>query len=310
MNVANESKPAGSFWMTPSGITWGSFLLNVLLMNAKIIIGLLAGSQALVADGVHRASDFVTDIAVLAGLRMSKKPADGTHHYGHLRINTLAAMFVSGSLLGAAALIIYRAVNSLHGYIHGHATGTIQADLPFWLALCSVPMKEGMFRLTRYVGYRTANVSVIANAWHDRADAFASLAAAIGLGGVVLGGSKWQFLDALTAIVLGAFVLVVAFRIAASAANELIDRAPQAATLAKIEKALSETFGVRSFHAFRARELGGKVEMDVHVQVDPTLTVAAGHDIAREVRRRVREADSRVVAVIVHVEPFQEMTAP
>jgi cation diffusion facilitator family transporter len=289
--------------MTPGGITWGSFLLNVVLMNAKIVVGLLAHSQALVADGLHSASDFVTDIAVLTGLRMSKRPADPTHRYGHLRVNTLAALFVSGSLLGAAGLIVHNGILSLHNRLHGHEIKTVQADIPFWLAMCSVPLKEGMFRLTRYVGRKTANVSVIANAWHDRADAFASLAAAMGLGGVVLGGNKWQFLDAMTAIVLGAFVLVVALRIAASAANELIDRAPGAATLATIEKALSETAGVRSFHAFRARELGGKVEMDVHVQVDPELTVAAGHDIAWQVRQRVMQADERVVAVIVHVEP-------
>lgn len=298
-----KPRVTGSFWLTPGGITWGSFLLNVVLMNSKIVVGLLAHSQALVADGVHSASDFITDIAVLTGLRISRKPADGTHHYGHLRVNTLAALFVSGSLLGAAGLILYNAILSLHDHIHGQHIKAVQADIPFLLALCSVPLKEGMFRLTRYVGRKTANLSVIANAWHDRADAFASLATAAGLGGVVLGGDRWQFLDALTAIVLGAFVLVVALRIAAFAANELIDRAPGAATLATIEKALSETAGVRSFHAFRARELGGKVEMDVHVQVDPTLTVAAGHDIAREVRRRVVQADNRVVQVIVHVEP-------
>ncbi len=294
------------FWTTPAGVTWISVAVNILLSAAKIAVGVLCRSQALVADGLHSWSDLATDVPVLAGLRVANRPADDTHHYGHLRVNTLMGLIIGAILLGVGGVIAYNAINSLHTHIHGHEPAGVEAGLPFWVALASAPVKELLFRLMRAVGRKASNPSVIANAWHSRVDALAAAATAVGLGGVIIGGPTWGFLDPLTAIVLAAFIVVVAAKIMGSAASELIDRAPGKEVLANIEKALAETEGVRGFHAFRARKLGGKVEMDVHVQVDPELTVAAGHDIAAEVRRRVQQADRSVVQVIVHVEPAGE----
>jgi len=294
------------YWTTPSGVTWSSVVINVVLTAAKIVVGALCRSQALLADGVHSGSDLATDVPVLAALRVANRPADHTHHYGHLRVNTLASLIV-GAVLGAVAVMIaYGAISVMHKYVHNHPVPEVHPGLPFWVALASIPMKELLFQWMRWVGRKASNMAVVANAWHSRADAFAAVATCAGLGGVLIGGSSWRFLDPLTAIVLAAILVVVAVRITGQAASELIDRAPGQAVLANIQKALSETQGVRSFHAFRARQLGGKVEMDVHVQVDPNLTVAAGHDIAREVRRRVQQADSGVVQVIVHVEPAED----
>jgi cation diffusion facilitator family transporter len=292
-----------SWVMTPNGITWASVAINVTLTAAKIVVGVFCRSQALIADGVHSGSDLASDVPVLAALRLANRPADPTHPYGHLRVNTLASLVVGAMLAGAAGMIAYEAIRMLHNVVHRHPVPDINPGWPFWLALASVPMKEALFQVMRHVGRKASNMAVVVNAWHSRADAFAALAAAAGLGGVLLGGPHWRFLDPLTAMVLAAFLVVVSVRIMGQAASELIDRAPAQAVLDNIRRALAETEGVRSFHAFRARQLGGKVEMDVHVQVDPTLTVAAGHDIAREVRRRVKEADGSVVEVIVHVEP-------
>ncbi|MCJ7544642.1 MAG: cation diffusion facilitator family transporter, partial [Phycisphaerae bacterium] len=279
--------------------------INVTLTGAKILVGALCRSQALIADGVHSGSDLASDVPVLAALRVSGKPADRTHHYGHLRVNTLASLVVGAMLAGAAGMIAYEAIQLLHKYVHHHPVPQVQAGWPFWLALASAPIKELLFQVMRYVGRKASNMAVVVNAWHSRADAFAALAAAAGLGGVLVGGSNWRFLDPLTAIVLAAFLLVVSLRIMGEAASELIDRAPAQAVQDNIRRILAETEGVRSFHAFRARQLGGKVEMDVHVQVDPHLTVAAGHAIASRVRRRVQEADASIVQVIVHVEPAE-----
>jgi cation diffusion facilitator family transporter len=299
----SDATPSRSRWMSPQGITWVSLLVNSLLTGAKIVVGLICRSQALVADAIHSGSDLGTDVAVLAGLGVSARPADRTHHYGHQRVSTLVAMIVGAALAAVGVMIIYEAIQMLHMYIHGHPVSPVRPSGPFWVALASAPIKEVMFRLTRRVGRTVSDASVVANAWHHRTDAFAAVATALGLGGVAVGGPEWRFLDPLTAIVLAAFLLVVSFKIVGGAASELIDRAPAQAVLDNIQHALATTAGVRSFHAFRARQLGGKVEMDVHVQVDPALSVAAGHDIAAEVRRRVREADSSVVEVIVHVEP-------
>ncbi|HAU39300.1 MAG TPA: cation-efflux pump [Phycisphaerales bacterium] len=289
--------------LNPRSVTWLSVLVNTLLAAGKILAGVVFYSQTILADGLHSLSDLVTDIAVLAGLRVSDKPADDCHHYGHRRVSTLTSLFIGAALLAAAGYIAYNAINLFHDFIDNKSMPAVRPVLPLVMALLSIVSKEILFRVTRIVGQRVGDNSLIANAWHHRSDAFSSIAAAAGLAGVLIGGENWRFLDPLMAIVLSAFLVVVALQIMYSSASELIDRAPEAQLLATIEQAIRDTHGVRSHHAFRARRIGGKVDMDVHVQVDPNLTVHEGHDIASAVRDAVQRADANVVKVIVHVEP-------
>ncbi len=286
--------------LNPRNVTWLGLIVNALLAIAKVSIGLLCRSQTLFADGLHSASDIISDIAVLAGIRVSEKPADETHHYGHLRVTTLVTMFVGLSLSGAALWIAYNAISTLKD-----PDEVTIGTLPFWVALLSIPFKEGLFQVTRLVGRRTANMSLIANAWHHRSDAFTSLAAAAGLAGVAFGGPDWAFLDHLTAVVLSAFLFTMAVKIIYGAAAELIDQAPEENLLAAIGSLIEATDGVKDYHAVRARKVGGKVEMDLHIQVDRDITVQEGHDIATQVRRRVLDANPDVVEIIVHVEPCE-----
>ncbi len=287
-------------YLTPRSVTWGSIVVNALMTAAKITAGFLSGSHAIFADGLHSASDMATDVAVLTGLRVANKPADRSHRYGHRRATTLAAMCVGAILLMAGGWI---AVSSIRRLQEGATS--IDAGLPFWVALASVPVKELLFRATRLVGRRENDLSLLANAWHHRTDAFTSIAAAAGLAGVLLGGPKWRLLDSLTGLVLSAFLMLVAIRIIRTSAGEMMDRAPSDETLAGIERAVGKTQGVRSYHAIRARQVGGKVEMDIHVQVAPELTVREGHDIASQVKHAAMAADPSVVEVIVHIEPAQ-----
>ena len=273
---------------------------NMVLACAKISAGLLFASQTILADGLHSASDLITDVAVLAGLRVSDRPADESHHYGHRRVATLVAMVVGVSLVVAALVIGYRAILTLRS-----DGGPVRSLWPLCLAAVSIPVKEVLFRITRHVGRRTSNLSLMANAWHHRSDAFTSVAAFVGLGAVAIGGAEWRFLDQITALVLSAFLIVAATRFIVASTSELIDRAPAADALARIEQAVANTDGVQSFHAFRARQVGGRIAMDVHVQVDGELTVHRGHAIASEVRSSITEADNNVIEVIVHVEPSQ-----
>lgn len=284
--------------LSPCGVTWLGMGANALLSVAKIAAGGVFASQTIFADGVHSASDLVTDIAVLAALRVSDRPADQCHPYGHRRVATLVAMFIGVTLLAAACWIVFNGVQSLHGRVE-----RVVGLVPLGLALVSIVVKEAMFQVTRWVARRSDNVAIEANAWHHRSDAFTSLAAAAGLAAVAYGGGEWAFLDPLTALVLGAFLTVAAVRIMRHSAGELVDHAPGAATLAGIACSVEHTPGVRGYHAFRARRIGGKIAMDIHVQVDPDLTVRQGHDIAGAVRREVMQTDRRVIEVIVHIEP-------
>jgi cation diffusion facilitator family transporter len=291
--------------LTPRSVTWLGMILNAALGAAKILAGWLFASQAILADGLHSFSDLVTDLAVLAGLGMSARPADGAHPYGHRRVSTLVAMFVGAALLVAAGSIAYGGVLSVR-----HPGQPVASLLPLALAAATVPVKELLFRLTRQVGRRTGNLSLLANAWHHRSDAFSSIGAAAGLTVVAVGGAKWAFVDGLTAVALSVFLATAAVRIIRASADELIDRAPGKTVLAGIERAVANTGGVRSHHAVRARQLGGKVAVDIHVLVDPELTVREGHDIATAVEQIVQQADPNVVEVVVHIEPCEDSAAP
>jgi len=285
--------------LTPRGVTWLGLVVNLVLSAAKIAGGWIFGSQAILADGLHSLSDLVSDFAVLAGLRVSERPADTTHPWGHRRVSTVVAMFVGALLALLAAAIIYNAILSFR-VTHEPLTSVV----PLLLALATIPAKEALFHLTRVVGRRVGDVSLVANAWHHRSDAFSSVAAAAGLTVVAVGGQGWAFVDELTALVLSAFLLVAAGQIIWTSISELTDRAPGAEMIAAIEQAIAGTTGVRDHHAIRARQIGGKVTMDVHVLVDPELTVRQGHDIASAVTASVKHADPNILDVNVHIEPW------
>ena len=295
----NHDSGAETHWMlSPAGVTWLGMVANTLLAAAKIAAGALFFSQTILADGVHSASDLVTDVAVLAALSLAARPADREHPYGHRRVETLVALFMGVALLAVATWIACNGVMAMHD-----RPRRVVGAVPLVLALLSIVVKEGMFRATRWVGRRSGNVAIEANAWHHRSDAFSSVAAAAGLTAVMFGGEDWAFLDPLTALMLGAFLVAVAVRIIRQSAAELVDSAPGADTLVGIERSVAQTPGVRGYHAFRARKVGGRIAMDIHVQVDPELTVRQGHDIARAVRHEVMQADPRVVEAVVHIEP-------
>jgi cation diffusion facilitator family transporter len=287
--------------VTPAGVTWLGLVVNVLLSIGKVFAGFIFSSQAILADGFHSASDLITDLAVLLGLRAANKPADDNHHYGHDRITSLVALFVGAALLLAALWIALEAISTLRA-----ADRQVRSLIPLLMAVLSIVLKEVLFRLTRLVGRQCHDLSLVANAWHHRSDAFSSMAAALGLAGVYFGGPDWAFLDHLTAVVLAAFLGAAALKIIWMSAAELLDRAPDQETQRTIARIVSNTRGVRDFHAFRARKIGGKVVMDIHVLVDPHLTVHEGHEIATMVENRLKESEKNVVEAVVHIEPWED----
>jgi cation diffusion facilitator family transporter len=284
--------------MGPVRITWIGVLVNAALGALKVAAGVLTGAQTLVADGLHSFSDLLTDAAVLAGLRVSSRPADESHHYGHRRVTTLVTLFIGGALLAAAVWIVYRAIAT---YSDSHPEP--RAGIAFWIAAASILPKEILYRVTRLVGMRARDTSIIANAWHHRTDAFTSMAAAAGLAGVALGGPNLAFLDHLTAAILAAFLGVAALRFIGESLGELIDQAPGADVIGCIGEAISATPGVAGFHALRIRKLGGALSLDVHVLVEPELSVVEGHDVAEAAHDRILACGCNVIEAVVHVEP-------
>jgi cation diffusion facilitator family transporter len=280
-------------------VTLGGLFVNLALSGFKVLVGILGRSSAIIADGLHSASDLAGDFAVLWGIRAARRPADADHPYGHARYESIVTLFI-GALLVAAAL--YIGVESLATL--GRPHGGITSWWPLAAALVSIALKETLYWLTRAVGKRHRSSAVLANAWHHRSDAFSSVAAAAGIAGAIIGGPRWQFLDHLTAVVLAAFLVVVGGRIIRDAFQELCDRAPAPEVQARMERVIAGIAGVEEFHAFRARRTGGIIEMDVHVLVDPALSVRHGHDIASRVERELCREFPDVANVVVHVEPL------
>ncbi len=290
--------------LSARGVTWLGLIINAALAVVKVTAGVLLRSQTLTADGLHAASDLTTDLATLLSLGISHRPPDRLHPYGHRRMGTMIGLGISLALGAAAVWVFWRSMMLLGGR-------TDQPTVTPWamvVVAATIPVKEVLYRMTMSIGRRTNDLTVKANAWHHRSDAFTSLAAAIGLAGVAIGGEEWAFLDAATALVLAAFLLAIAVRIGLRAVAELVDRAPSEATQEAIRQAVADTGGVSTFHAFRAREIGGRVAVDVHVQVDGDLTVREGHDIARAVKARILEAGPAVMDVMVHIEPIDEQS--
>lgn len=279
-------------------ITLLGFVANILLLAAKVLVGIATHSAAIIADGLHSGSDLASDIAVLWSIRLGRRPADHDHHYGHARYDHISAAVI-GILLIAAALWV--GISSIVTLREKHPL--LQSWLPFWAAIVSIVLKEGLYWVTRQVGRRYRNPALLANAWHHRSDAFSSIAVAAGIAAALIGGPRWAFLDHLTAIILAAFLVFIGVRIIRDSVCELSDLAPDPRTLEAVQRIVGEIPGVTGFHAFRARRTGGVVEMDVHIQVAPELTVRAGHDIATRVEKSVCAAYPEITSVVVHVEP-------
>ncbi len=295
--------------LTPRGVTWLGLSINILLAAAKVTVGVVFVSKTLFVDGLHSGMDLVSDVGVLAGLSYAALPASGTFPYGRRRVGTLMALTVGLMLVALAVAVAYRAAMALHSDFTHCEPRAIRPLVPFIVAVISIGIKEGLFRVTHRVAQRHHNMLLEANAWHHRSDAFSSLAAAIGLGGVLVGGVSWQFLDPAFAIVMSALLILAGSRILTRAARELIDHAPDKAMIASIEQAVDDTAGVVEYHAMRARTIGGLVMVDLHVRVDPMLTVRQGHDIAGAVKGDILAANPQVMDVVVHVEPAGDKPA-
>ena len=276
---------------------WG-LLANLVLSALKFTLGVLGSSQALVADAVHSLSDSTTDLAVLIGARFWSAPADHDHPHGHGRIETLITCLIGMVLFGVGVGLAYRAV----WYLHGRQGGT-----PGWSVLAaaciSIIVKELLYRWTARVGKQVKSSALIANAWHHRSDALSSVPVAIAVAGTRIQPS-WVFLDQIATVIVSVLVIHAAWNIAWPALLQLIDAGADEQDQEQILRIALETEGVKSTHKLRTRQIGPGIQVDLHVLVDPNLTVRNGHDIAGAVKERILNEGPDVVDVLVHLEPF------
>ena len=277
--------------------TWVSVSVNVVLSFTQVVTGVLTKSQGLIADGIHSLSDLVSDVVVLVANHHSRKGADADHPYGHQRFETAASLVLGAILLTVGLAMLWSAFIKLQ---QPHAVPQVHVAA-LWIVGVALLAKELLFRYMLAVAKRVKSGMLVANAWHARSDAASSLVVGIGILGNLAG---YPILDPIAAAIVGFMVGKMGWSFGWAALHDLMDRAVDQQEVDAIGKTLLDTQGVRSVHDVHTRKMGDMIIVDAHVEVDATLTVEAGHDIAVAARQRVLQRH-RVLNVMVHVDPWR-----
>jgi len=285
-------------------VTLVGSLGNLVLLSFKFVAGILSGSSAMIADAVHSLSDFLTDIIVLVFVRISAKPQDTDHDYGHGKYETLATLLVSIALIGAAIGIIVSGSLKVAHWLQGE-TLEMPGMLALWAALLSIVVKEVLFRYTIARGKTLESPAVVANAWHHRSDALSSIGAAIGIGGAILLGERWAVLDPLASVVVGAMLVRVAWELLKVSTGELTDSSLPEETEREIEDIIKSFPQVSEPHNLRTRRIGNRIAIEAHVRLDGEMALSAAHDIVTAIEHRLRDRFGKETLVTIHMEPLK-----
>ena len=278
---------------------------NALLVLFKFIAGVLGHSAAMVADAFHSLSDFVTDIIVLVFVGVSARPQDQSHDYGHGKFETLASLFISLALFGAAIAIIVAGAQKFAAWLGGEEL-TSPGRLALWAALISILVKEVMFRYTIKKGRELDSSALKANAWHHRSDALSSVGAAIGIGGAVLLGGRWTVLDPLASIVVGGMLVKAAWDIMRPSLGELTDESLPENTENEILEVFHSFPEVSEPHNLRTRRIGSRVAIEAHIRMDGSMTLHQAHDLSSAMEKALKDRFGADTIVTLHMEPRKE----
>ncbi len=277
------------------GVTHLGIVVNIVLSAIKMTVGLAAGSMALVADGIHSISDMATDLVVLLGVYFGSKKPDTQHQYGHGKIETFSAIGIALVLVAVGLGMIYKAAINIVG-----SEPAKPGMFVVVVALFSILAKELLYQVTKKVAVAVHSTALYANAWHHRSDALSSVVVVVGLVSVMFG---FGYGDRIAAIVVGFMIVLVGARVIASNLQELIDIAVDESTISQIKQIIDSEEQIHQWHKLRTRTVGREVFLDLHILVDPDLSVAAGHAIADVLEKSLHEQVARPVNIMVHIEP-------
>ena len=276
-------------------ITYIGIAVNIALAVVKVVIGWLAGSLALLADGVHSLSDVATDAVVLLGLRLGSKGPDQSHPYGHGRAETFSAGLIALVLILVGGAMIYYAT-----MVIARDEVTTPRLAVLIAAIVSIAAKEWLYRATQKIAIQSHSPALYANAWHHRSDALSSVAVVIGFISLEFGFGHG---DQVAAIAVGLMIIWVGVRIVSDSLRELTEGAVDSDTIEHIRGVINANSSVRQWHKLRTRTVGREVFLDLHILVDPDLNIAAAHEIAESLENALDEQITRPVNITVHIEP-------
>ena len=281
-------------------VTYLGVIINLLLSVIKIVVGALAGSSALVADGVHSISDMATDAVVLLGVHLGSKEPDVEHPYGHGRTETFSALFIAAALIAVGWFMIHRSSLSIARFNLGITEAPDFSGSVVWVAVSSVILKEFLYRISRRIALQTNSSALYANAWHHRSDALSSIAVIIGYGSMRFG---YVHGDDVATIAVGLMIIMVAVKIIGGCLHEFSERAVDSKTFKQIEGIISSESRIRQWHNLRTRSVGREIFLDLHILVDPELNITQAHEIAESLEQAMHSEMSRPINITVHIEP-------
>ena len=285
-------------------VTLVGFVVNLILSAAKLAAGILGRSGAMVADAIHSFSDMATDIVVIVFARISSKPKDDGHDYGHGKYETLATIIISLALAAVGIGILSSSIGSIRTILEG---GTLPRPgaVALVAAVVSIVAKEILYRYTARVGRRIDSPSVIANAWHHRSDALSSLGTLAGIGCAYFLGEKWRIADPIAALLVAVFIFKIALDLIRTGLGELLEKSLPADVEQEILSIVTANPEIRSPHNLRTRRIGASIAIEVHVRVDGAMSVAHSHALTVDIEHRLRARFGAGTMIAIHVEPLK-----
>ena len=276
--------------------------VNAILLAFKFVAGIVGHSSAMIADAAHSLSDFVTDLIVLVFVKVSHKPQDKSHDYGHGKYETLAQTIIGIALMAVAIGIIVKGALKIVAWANGEVLEA-PGSLAFWAAIVSIVLKEAVYRYTIIKAKKLNSKAVEANAWHHRSDALSSIGTAVGIGGAIFMGQQWTILDPIASVVVGAFIVKTAFSLLKDGIGDLMERSLPEQVEDEILQLAASVPGVTEPHELRTRRIGNHYAIELHILMDGNITLKEAHDKASEVEDLLRQHYGEETHIAVHVEP-------
>ena len=276
----------------------------MVLLVFKFMAGILGGSAAMIADAVHSLSDFMTDIVVLLFVKISSKPEDKDHDYGHGKYETLATSLIGVALLCVGLYILYSGAYRTWAAFKGSPIEQ-PGIVALWAALFSIVMKEWTYRFTAKVGKEVESQAVVANAWHHRSDALSSIGTAVGIGGAIFLGKEWAVLDPIAAVVVSIFIIRTAAMLVSGALNELLEKSLPDEEERQIEDIVQSEPEVSGIHHLCTRRIGNRIAIEMHLRMPGEISLNESHAHATNIERKLRNHFGERTHINIHVEPLK-----
>ena len=285
-------------------VTLVGFAVNLVLSLAKLAAGVFGRSGAMVADAVHSFSDLATDVVVIVFARISAKPRDDGHDYGHGKYETLATILISMALGVVGVGILVNSIGAVRSVLDG---GVLPRPglVALVAAVLSIAAKEILYRYTVREGRAIDSPSVVANAWHHRSDALSSLGTLVGIGCAYFLGDKWRIADPIAALIVAVFIFKVAFDLIRTGVGELLEKSLPEETEREILRIVTLDPAVREPHNLRTRRFGAAIAIEIHIRVDGAMSVCRSHELTEDIERRLRARFGEGTMIAIHVEPLK-----